>query len=76
MVAEVDAPAAKVVTVGVHVHVRYVFAFDGLQLLTLMVRFSAMLPVFLSQMVTAVWPPGFKVPQVIADIGVVKPALL
>ena len=47
MVAEVDAPAARGVTVGVHVQVRYVFAFDGLQLLTLMVRFSAMLPVFL-----------------------------
>jgi hypothetical protein len=46
MVAEVDPPAASVVTVGVHVHVRYVFAFDGLQLLTLRVRFSAMLPVF------------------------------
>ena len=45
-VAEVDAPAAKGVTVGSHVQVRYVFAFDGLQLLTLIVRFSGMLPVF------------------------------
>ena len=46
-VAEVDAPAANVEDVGDHVIVRYVFALDGLQLFTTIVRFSAMLPVFL-----------------------------
>jgi hypothetical protein len=46
-VAEVDAPAAKVDAVGAQVIVRYVPAFDGLQLFTVMVKFSAMFPVFL-----------------------------
>ena len=46
-VAEVDAPAANVEVVGDQVIVRYVPAFDGLQLLMAMVRFSAMFPVFL-----------------------------
>lgn len=47
MVAEVDAPAAKFVTVGTHEIVRYVFAVPGLQLLVLRARVSAVLPVFL-----------------------------
>jgi hypothetical protein len=47
-VAEVDAPAAKVDDVGDQVNVRYVPAFAGLQLFTVMVRFSAMFPVFLT----------------------------
>ena len=46
-VAEVDAPAAKVEDVVDQVTVRYVPAFDGLQLFTAMVKFSAMFPVFL-----------------------------
>lgn len=46
-VAEVIAPAAKGDVVGDQVIVRYVPAFDGLQLFTVMVKFSAMFPVFL-----------------------------
>ncbi|MGA3059748.1 MAG: hypothetical protein ABSD92_05200 [Candidatus Bathyarchaeia archaeon] len=46
-VAEVDAPAAKVEDVGDQVIVKYVPAFEGLQLFTAMVKFSAMFPVFL-----------------------------
>ena len=46
-VAEVDAPAAKVDDVGNQVIVRYVPASDGLQVFVVMVKFSAMFPVFL-----------------------------
>ena len=46
-VAEVVAPAARVVDAGDQVNVKYVFAFAGLQVFVDMVRFSAMVPVFL-----------------------------
>jgi hypothetical protein len=46
-VAEVVAPAANVDDVGDQFNVRYVQAFDGLQLVVDMVKFSAMFPVFL-----------------------------
>ena len=46
-VAEVIAPAAKGVVVGNQVNVKYVPAFDGLQVFVFMVRFSALFPVFL-----------------------------
>jgi hypothetical protein len=46
-VAEVIAPAAKGEVVGDHVTDRYVPAFEGVQLFTVMVKFSAMFPVFL-----------------------------
>ena len=45
-VAEVDAPADSVEDVGDQVIVKYVPAFEGLQLFTAMVKFSAMFPVF------------------------------
>lgn len=45
-VAEVIAPGAKVDDVGDQVTVRYVPAFDGLQVFVVIVKFSAMLPVF------------------------------
>lgn len=47
-VAEVDAPAAKVDSVGVQLTVRYVPAFAGLQVFVAMVKFSPMFPVFLT----------------------------
>ena len=47
-VAEVDAPAAKVDNVGDQVNVRYVLAFDGTQVFAAMVKFSEMVPVFLT----------------------------
>ena len=46
-VADVDCPAAKVVNVGDQVIVRYVPAFEGVQVFMAMVKFSAMFPVFL-----------------------------
>jgi hypothetical protein len=46
-VAAVVAPAAKVDDVGDQDKVRYVPAFAGFQLFTVMVKFSAMFPVFL-----------------------------
>ena len=46
-VAEVTAPEAKGDVVGDQVIVIYVPALDGLQLFTVMVKFSAMFPVFL-----------------------------
>jgi hypothetical protein len=47
-VAEVIAPADRGVVAGAQVIVMYVPAFDGLQLFTAIVKFSAMLPVFLT----------------------------
>lgn len=47
-VAKVDCPAAKVDKVGDQVIVRYVPAFDGVQVFVAMVKFSAMFPVFLT----------------------------
>ena len=41
-----------------------------------MLRVSCVLPVFLMKMVTVVWPPGARFPQVTADMGVVKAASL
>ena len=47
-VAEVDAPAVKVDNVGDQVNVRYVLALDGTQVFVPMVKFSEMVPVFLT----------------------------
>ena len=47
-VSEVDAPTAKVGNVGDQVTVRYVLAFDGTQAFAAMVKFSEMVPVFLT----------------------------
>jgi len=47
-VAKVDCPAVKVDKVGDQVIVRYVPAFDGVQVFVAMVKFSAMFPVFLT----------------------------